>query len=133
MLLERACELRGAYEGIGSTIAGRMPLAYLHLVQILVDTFLVTVPVALYARAGVWSIFSVGVSSFARSMPAPQDGRKGLPIYRFSDGDAALSNRCHVLHCRAPSEIAGACTHLSNAFPRSRWDQPIPKNGPCRA
>jgi len=38
-----------------------MPLAYAHFVQILVDTFLVTAPVALYAEMGVWSVFSVGV------------------------------------------------------------------------
>ena len=60
-LLDRACDLRGTYDGIGSTLAGRIPLAYVHFVQVLVDTFLVTAPVALYAETGLWSAFSVGV------------------------------------------------------------------------
>eukprot|EP00580_Thalassiosira_gravida_P018052 CAMPEP_0201675952 /NCGR_PEP_ID=MMETSP0494-20130426/40732_1 /ASSEMBLY_ACC=CAM_ASM_000839 /TAXON_ID=420259 /ORGANISM="Thalassiosira gravida, Strain GMp14c1" /LENGTH=480 /DNA_ID=CAMNT_0048158549 /DNA_START=42 /DNA_END=1484 /DNA_ORIENTATION=- len=61
VVLEELCALRGTYAGIGDILEGRMPLAYAHFVQILVDTFLVTAPVALYAEMGVWSVFSVGV------------------------------------------------------------------------
>lgn len=61
VLLGKLCELRGTSAGIGDVLAGRMPLPYAHFVQILVDVFLVTAPVALYAELGLWSIFSVGV------------------------------------------------------------------------
>ena len=36
-------------------------LAYAHIVQILVDSFLASAPIALYAELGVWSILSVGI------------------------------------------------------------------------
>ena len=53
--------MRGTYAGIGDIIAGRMPLAYTHIVQILVDIFLATAPIALYAELGIWAPLSVGI------------------------------------------------------------------------
>jgi hypothetical protein len=46
VLLEMFCRLRGTYGTIGDNVAGRMPLAYAHFVQILVDSFLVLAPIA---------------------------------------------------------------------------------------
>ena len=45
-LLEKACALRGVVGSIGDQLDGRMPLAYTHFVQILVDSFLILAPVA---------------------------------------------------------------------------------------
>lgn len=61
LLHAKISELRGTYAGIGDILAGRMPLAYTHIVQILVDSFLATAPVALYAELGVWGPLSVGI------------------------------------------------------------------------
>jgi len=38
-----------------------MPLAYTHLVQILVDSLLFCSPLALYAEVGAFSIISLGI------------------------------------------------------------------------
>lgn len=46
LFLDKICNLRGAYAGIGHKIAGRMPMAYAHFVQIMVDAFLVCAPFA---------------------------------------------------------------------------------------
>jgi predicted membrane chloride channel (bestrophin family) len=61
VLLEKCCELRGTFGSIGDVLAGRMPLAYTHLVQILVDSLLFCAPFALYAELGEFSIVSVGI------------------------------------------------------------------------
>ena len=61
VLFSKISELRGTYAGIGDIIAGRMPLAYTHIVQILVDIFLATAPIALYAELGIWAPLSVGI------------------------------------------------------------------------
>ena len=53
--------LRGTYATIGDKLDGRMPLAYTHIVQILVDVFVWTAPIALYSELGAWSIICVGV------------------------------------------------------------------------
>ena len=60
-LLEKCCELRGAFGSIGDVLAGRMPLAYTHLVQIMVDSLIFCAPFALYAELGAFSIISVGI------------------------------------------------------------------------
>lgn len=46
LFLEKICVLRGTYGTIGDMVDGRMPLAYAHFVQILVDVFLVCAPLA---------------------------------------------------------------------------------------
>lgn len=61
ILLEKYCDLRGTFGSIGDVVDGRMPLAYTHLVQILVDSLLVCAPLALYAELGAFSIVSVGI------------------------------------------------------------------------
>eukprot|EP00581_Thalassiosira_minuscula_P006147 CAMPEP_0183743266 /NCGR_PEP_ID=MMETSP0737-20130205/65129_1 /TAXON_ID=385413 /ORGANISM="Thalassiosira miniscula, Strain CCMP1093" /LENGTH=245 /DNA_ID=CAMNT_0025978875 /DNA_START=129 /DNA_END=866 /DNA_ORIENTATION=+ len=54
------CTLRGTYESTGSHLSSRMHLAYTHLVQILVDTFVFTAPFALYSTLGDLSFICVG-------------------------------------------------------------------------
>jgi hypothetical protein len=46
VFLEKACALRGTFATIADKMDGRMPLAYAHLVQIMVDTFLLCAPFA---------------------------------------------------------------------------------------
>lgn len=60
-LLNQMCELRSTYYGIGGMLSCRLPLPYTHFVQILVDSFLILAPFALYAELGVYSTFCVGV------------------------------------------------------------------------
>ena len=56
-------DLRGTFAGIGDQLDGRIPLAYAHFVQVLVDSFLLIViaPFALYSELGIWSISAVGL------------------------------------------------------------------------
>jgi hypothetical protein len=51
--LEEACKLRASSGCIGDDAAARMPLAYIHLVQLLVDCLLSFAPFALYPKLGV--------------------------------------------------------------------------------
>jgi predicted membrane chloride channel (bestrophin family) len=60
-LLKQITELRATYTAISDKLAGRMPLAYAHLVQILVDTFVLIAPFALYADLGDYSVIAVGI------------------------------------------------------------------------
>ena len=46
LLLEKICVLRGTYGTVSDLVDGRMPLAYAHFVQILVDSFLFVAPLA---------------------------------------------------------------------------------------
>lgn len=59
-LLRQLTSIRGSYCAISDKTSGRMPLAYAHLVQILVDTFVLSAPISLYADLGDYSIFAVG-------------------------------------------------------------------------
>ena len=60
-LIDKLLALRGVEAGMGDSLDGRIPLAYAHFVQLLVDGFLVLAPFALYAELGVWSIPAVGL------------------------------------------------------------------------
>lgn len=60
-LVDMICRLRAHAANIGDVSKSRMPLAYTHFVQLLVDTFLVMSPFALYADLGVYSILCVGM------------------------------------------------------------------------
>ena len=51
-LLRQLSLLRGEYFNIGDYQAGRMPLAYVQLVQVLVDSLVALAPLALSRRAG---------------------------------------------------------------------------------
>ena len=64
VFLEKCCALRGTYATIGDILDGRMPLAYVHLVQLSVDTLLFTAPLALYAELGAFSCIAVGLLTF---------------------------------------------------------------------
>ena len=61
MLLGQLATLRSTYASISDKLAGRMPLAYTHFVQVLVDVFVWTAPIGLYSELGAWSIICVGV------------------------------------------------------------------------
>jgi Bestrophin, RFP-TM, chloride channel len=61
-LLETTCQLRSvSVKVVDSLKSGRPPLSYTHLVQVLVDCFIWTSPLALYAELGVYSILCVGL------------------------------------------------------------------------
>jgi len=59
MLMQQMCELRASYGTIADRLACRMPLAYTQFVQILVDSFVIMSPFALYADLGAYSVISV--------------------------------------------------------------------------
>ena len=59
LLLNHIVALRDKSRAITDKQAGRMPLAYVQLVQVLVDTVVITAPIALYSRLGDYSIFAV--------------------------------------------------------------------------
>jgi len=61
MLQAAMLALRGTYATIGDALSTRMPLAYTHLVQILVDTFIISTPIALYSTLGDKSVLCVGI------------------------------------------------------------------------
>ena len=60
-LMEKMCQVRAYTATIQDNGKHRMPLAYTHFVQILVDTFIVISPFALYPDLGVYSILCVGI------------------------------------------------------------------------
>jgi len=60
-LSSASTDLRGTFAGIGDQLDGRIPLAYAHFVQVLVDSFLLIAPFALYSELGIWSIPAVGL------------------------------------------------------------------------
>lgn len=57
----KTSELWGISAGVGGKLAGKIPLAYAHFVQILVDSFLLLAPFSLYSEMGIWSIPAVGI------------------------------------------------------------------------
>lgn len=61
LLMEKCLELRGTFGSISDVLSGRMPLAYTHLVQILVDSLLSCAPLAQFAELGVFAVISVGI------------------------------------------------------------------------
>lgn len=60
-LMKRLTDIRAEYFSIGDFTAGRMPLAYVQLVQILVDTLVWLSPFSLYSSLGILSIPFVGL------------------------------------------------------------------------
>ena len=54
--LEEACKLRAVCASITDDAAARMPLSYVHLVQLLVDTLVALAPFALYPKLGVLTV-----------------------------------------------------------------------------
>ncbi|KAL3927211.1 MAG: hypothetical protein SGARI_005383, partial [Bacillariaceae sp.] len=60
-LIDKLLTLRGVQAGMGDSLDGRIPLAYAHFVQLLVDAFCFMAPFALYSELGVWSVPAVGL------------------------------------------------------------------------
>ena len=63
VLLDKCCLLRATCASIGDDMDARMPLAYVHLVQILVDSLLVLAPLALYPRLGLLAAPLAGMAT----------------------------------------------------------------------
>jgi len=61
ILFHKMSDLRGTFAGISDQLDGRIPLAYAHIVQILVDCFLLIAPFALYWELGIWSVAATGL------------------------------------------------------------------------
>jgi len=85
-LLRQLTTLRGEYFSIGDYAAGRMPLAYVQLMQVLVDSLVVLAPFALYPELGTVSIpltglltlFFKGLLELSKSFLDPF-GTEGFP------------------------------------------------------
>ena len=54
LLIGKVCDLRGTLGGVGDSLDGKIPLAYAHFVQLIVDIFLMLAPFALYSELGFW-------------------------------------------------------------------------------
>jgi hypothetical protein len=86
ILLRQLTTLRGEYFSIGDYAAGRMPLAYVQLMQVLVDSLVVLAPFALYPELGTVSIpltglltlFFKGLLELSKSFLDPF-GTEGFP------------------------------------------------------
>ena len=81
---ERVHELRGAAASVGDELADRIPLPYIHFVQILTDFFLLLTPFALFPEMGAWCIvatasltlFYEGLLNLAKSFIDPLDNER---------------------------------------------------------
>lgn len=79
--LEKALLLRSQYGSFGDVLDARIPLAYGHFVQVMVDTLLFCAPFACYvdqgyftiATVGILSIFFAGLLDLAKVMLDPLD------------------------------------------------------------
>jgi len=60
-LLRQFTQLRAEYFSIGDIAAGRMPMAYVQFMEVLVDTLIVLAPMALYVKMGTFNIISTGL------------------------------------------------------------------------
>jgi len=61
--LANALQLRSAYATISDVLDARIPLAYGHFVQVMVDTLLFLAPLACYKEMGLFSVITVGILS----------------------------------------------------------------------
>uniref|UniRef100_A0A7S2Y7P8 Bestrophin homolog n=1 Tax=Entomoneis paludosa TaxID=265537 RepID=A0A7S2Y7P8_9STRA len=61
--LEKALMLRSQYGTFGDILDARIPLAYGHFVQVMVDTLLFCAPFACYKEMGIFSVITVGILS----------------------------------------------------------------------
>jgi len=61
IFLDRACLLRSQYATFGDILDARIPLAYAHIVQIMVDTLLICAPFSLYSQMGTLCIPATGI------------------------------------------------------------------------
>lgn len=85
-LLRQLTRLRAEYFNIGDYQAGRMPLAYVQLVQVVVDSLVILAPFSLYSQTGTLSIpltglltlFFKGLLELSKSFLDPF-GNEGYP------------------------------------------------------
>ena len=85
-LLRQMTSLRAEYFSIGDYQAGRMPLAYVQLVQVVVDSLVILAPFSLYSQTGTLSIpltglltlFFKGLLELSKSFLHPF-GNEGYP------------------------------------------------------
>lgn len=85
-LLRQLIAVRAEYFSIGDYTAGRMPLAYVQLVQVLVDSLVFLAPLALYSElgtlsavlAGLLTLFFKGLLELSKSFLDPF-GNEGYP------------------------------------------------------
>mmetsp|Transcript_7873 Transcript_7873/g.15929 ORF Transcript_7873/g.15929 Transcript_7873/m.15929 type:complete len:161 (-) Transcript_7873:384-866(-) len=61
MFLEKGLMLRSQYGSFADILDARIPLAYVHFVQVMVDTMLICSPFALYKDMAFFSVPCVGV------------------------------------------------------------------------
>ena len=61
VLLQETMNLRTVSRRLSNSLSGRMPLAYVQFVQILVDTFVLFSPIALFSDLGEYSVLAVGL------------------------------------------------------------------------
>lgn len=59
--LDKVCALRGCMGKLPDDLAARMPLAYVHIVQVLVDSLLYITPFAIYPKIGAFSVFLTAI------------------------------------------------------------------------
>lgn len=92
-MLEKLTELRATYASVGDKLSGRMPLAYPHFVQLLIDTFVLMTPFSCYFTMGpaaviatlILTVFYEGMLDLAKILLDPYDnedygGRSGIYI-----------------------------------------------------
>merc|ERR1719253_359187 len=60
LLLKQIVALQEKERAISDKLDGRMPLAYVNFVQVIVDTFVLTSTIALYSRLGDYTVIAVG-------------------------------------------------------------------------
>ncbi|CAJ1965805.1 unnamed protein product [Cylindrotheca closterium] len=60
-ILSKFCALRDCSAQMKAKISTRMPLPYIHLVQILLDLFLTMAPLAQFSELGIFTVLSSGV------------------------------------------------------------------------
>ena len=108
--LEEACKLRAVCASIDDDAVARMPLSYVHLVQLLVDTLVVLAPFALYPKLGVLTvllscilvIFYRGFLQLSKSFLDP-----------FGNGDSLTEN--FSIDCLIAETNAGSVRWLNAA------------------
>ena len=81
--LQRCHEIRAQYGGVGDELSGRMPLAYAHIVQVLVDVVLWLYPVMAFGAGmgvtlgvlgcGLLTLFYQGIFDLAKQFLDPYD------------------------------------------------------------
>jgi hypothetical protein len=116
-ILRQLSALRGEYFNIGDYAAGRMPLAYVQLVQVLVDSLVLLAPFSLYPEIGSLSIplsasltmFFKGLLELSKSFLDPF-GNEGYPGQNI---------RVDVLVSELNFGAASRWVKAANAFPSS--------------